>query len=42
MIRCRSLAEMPLRRDLHSKMARNQTLKGLLVVSSSMPEVSDF
>lgn len=41
MIRCSSLAEMPLRRALISKMARNQTLNGFFVFSSSVPEVSE-
>jgi hypothetical protein len=38
-MRCRSLAEMPLRRALISKMARNHVLKGFLVFSSSVPDV---
>jgi hypothetical protein len=39
MIRCRSMAEMPLRRALISNTARNHTLSGLRVFSSSVPEV---
>jgi hypothetical protein len=39
MIRCRSLAEMPLRRALISKMARNHVLNGFRVFSSSVPDV---
>ena len=42
MIRCRSLAEMPLRRALISKMARNHVLNGLRVFSSSVPDVTGF
>ncbi len=41
MMRCSSLAEMPLRRALISKIARNQTLKGFFVFSSSVPDVSE-
>lgn len=41
MIRCNSLTEMPLRRALISKMARNQTLDGFFVFLSSVPEVSE-
>ena len=39
MIRCRSLAEMPVRRVDISKIARNHTLSGLWVFSSSVPDV---
>jgi len=39
MMRCNSLAEMPLRRAAISKMARNQTFSGLRVLSSSVPAV---
>ena len=39
MMRCRSLAEMPVRRALISKMARNHVLNGFLVFSSSVPDV---
>ena len=39
MIRCRSLAEMPVRRVEISKIARNHIFKGFLVFSSSVPEV---
>ena len=39
MIRCRSLAEMPLRCEAISNTARNHTLSGLRVLSSSVPEV---
>src|SRR5436190_19053564 len=39
MIRCRSLAEMPLRRALISKIARNHVLNGFLVFSSSVQDV---
>jgi hypothetical protein len=39
MIRCRSFAEMPVRRVEISKIARNQILKGFFVFSSSVPDV---
>ena len=39
MIRCRSLAEMPVRRVEISKIARNHILNGLRVFSSSVPDV---
>ena len=39
MIRCKSLAEMPVRLVLISNTARNQTLNGLRVFSSSVPDV---
>src|ERR1700694_468162 len=39
MMRCRSLAEMPVRRVDISKIARNHTLSGLWVFSSSVPDV---
>ena len=39
MIRCRSLAEIPVRRVEISKIARNHTLSGLWVFSSSVPDV---
>ncbi len=39
MMRCRSLAEMPVRRVEISKIARNHTLSGLRVFSSSVPDV---
>ena len=39
MIRCRSLAEMPVRRVLISNTARNHTLSGLRVFSSTVPDV---
>ena len=38
-MRCRSLAEMPVRRVEISKIARNYIFKGLRVFSSSVPEV---
>ena len=41
MIRCISLAEMPVRRVEISKIARNHVFKGLRVFSSTVPEVSD-
>ena len=41
MMRCRSLAEMPVRRVEISKIARNHVFKGLRVRSSSVPEVND-
>jgi hypothetical protein len=37
--RCRSIAEMPVRRVLISNTARNHTLSGLCVLSSSVPDV---
>jgi len=39
MMRCRSLPEMPVRRVEISKIARNHILSGLLVFSSTVPEV---
>src|SRR5215470_4823259 len=39
MMRCRSLAEMPVRRVEISNTARNHILSGLCVFSSSVPEV---
>lgn len=39
MMRCRSLAEMPVRRVEISNTARNHVLNGFLVFSSSVPEV---
>lgn len=39
MIRCRSLAEIPVRRVEISKIARNHILSGLWVFSSSVPDV---
>ena len=39
MMRCKSLAEMPVRRVEISKIARNHTLKGLRVFSSTVPDV---
>ena len=39
MMRCRSLAEMPVRRVEISKIARNHILSGLRVFSSSVPDV---
>ena len=39
MMRCRSLAEMPVRRVEISNTARNHILKGLRVFSSSVPDV---
>ena len=41
MMRCKSLAEMPVRRVEISKIARNHILKGLRVFSSTVPDVSD-
>ena len=41
MMRCRSLAEMPVRRVEISKIARNHIFKGFLVFSSTVPDVSD-
>ena len=39
MMRCKSLAEMPVRRVLISNTARNHILNGFLVFSSSVPDV---
>ncbi len=39
MMRCRSLAEMPLRCEATSNTARNHVLNGLRVPSSSVPDV---
>jgi hypothetical protein len=39
MMRCRSLAEMPVRRDVISKIARNHIFKGLRVFSGTVPAV---
>ena len=39
MMRCRSLAEMPVRRVEISNTARNHILSGLRVFSSTVPEV---
>ena len=41
MMRCRSLAEMPVRRAEISKIARNQIFNGLRVFSRTVPDVSD-
>ena len=41
MMRCRSLAEMPVRCVEISKIARNHVFSGLRVRSSSVPDVSD-
>jgi hypothetical protein len=40
MMRCRSLRQMLERRAESSKIARNHTLSGLCVFSSSVPDVS--
>ena len=39
MMRCKSFAEMPVRRVLISNTARNHVFSGLRVFSSSVPEV---
>ena len=41
MMRCRSLAEMPVRRAEISNTARNHSFSGFLVFSSTVPEVSE-
>jgi hypothetical protein len=41
MMRCNSLAEMPLRREEISNTAQNQTLNGFLVFSNRFMEVGD-
>lgn len=41
MMRCRSLAEMPVRRVEISEIARNHIFSGLRVLFSTVPEVSD-
>lgn len=41
MMRMRSMAEMPVRRDEISKIARNHSFRGLRVFSNTVPDVSD-